>query len=66
MRQQLDTTFPTANAAVIVMEDLGIVMEMTGLKKNRSYSYRAYVELLSRTRKLAVAGAIAMPPRRRR
>jgi len=48
VRQRLDTTFPTANAAVNVMEDLGIVMEMTGQKKNRSYSYQAYVELLSR------------------
>jgi Fic family protein len=48
VRQQLDTTFPTANAAVKVMEDLGIVTEMTGQKKNRTYSYRAYVELLSR------------------
>jgi hypothetical protein len=24
------------------------VTEMTGLKKNRSYSYQAYIELLSR------------------
>ena len=48
VRQQLDTTFPTANAAVKVMEDLGIVMEMTGQKKNRCFSYQAYVELLSR------------------
>lgn len=48
VRQQLDTTFPTANAAVKVMADLGIVMEMTGQKKNRTYSYQAYVELLSR------------------
>jgi hypothetical protein len=48
VRQQLDTTFPTANAAVKVMEDLGIVVERTGLKKNRSYSYQAYVNLLSR------------------
>jgi hypothetical protein len=30
-----------------VLEDLGIVTEMTGQKKNRSYSYQAYVELLS-------------------
>lgn len=30
------------------LEDLGIVAEMTGQKKNRSYSYQAYVELLSR------------------
>lgn len=47
-RQQLDTSFPTATAAVKVLEDLGIVTEMTGQKKNRSYSYQAYVELLSR------------------
>jgi Fic family protein len=47
VRQQLDTSFPTATAAVKVLEDLRIVTEMTGLKKNRSYSYQAYVELLS-------------------
>jgi Fic family protein len=47
-RQQLETSFPTATAAVKVLEDLGIVTEMTGQKKNRSYSYQAYVELLSR------------------
>lgn len=48
VRQQLETSFPTANAAVKVLEDLGIVIEMTGQKKNRSYSYQAYIELLSR------------------
>lgn len=48
VRQQLDTTFPTATAAVKMLEDLGIVTEMTGQKKNRSYSYQNYVELLSR------------------
>ena len=48
VRQRLDTTFPTASAAVKVLEDLGIVTEMTGQKKNRNYSYQAYVELLSR------------------
>lgn len=48
VRRQLDTSFPTATAAVKVLEDLGIVAEMTGQKKNRSYSYQAYVELLSR------------------
>ena len=47
-RQKLATTFPTATAAVKVLEDLGIVMEMTGRKKNRSYSYQPYVELLTR------------------
>lgn len=48
VRQQLDTSFPTATAAVKALEALGIVVEMTGQKKNRSYSYQAYVELLSR------------------
>jgi Fic family protein len=48
VRQQLDTSFPTATAAVKVLEDLDIVTEMTGQKKNRSYSYQAYVELLSK------------------
>jgi len=48
VRQQLGTSFPTATAAVKVLVDLGIAVEMTGQKKNRSYSYQAYVELLSR------------------
>jgi Fic family protein len=47
-RQMLDTSFPTANAAVKVLEELGIVTELTGQKKNRSYSYQVYIELLSR------------------
>ena len=48
VRQKLETNFPTATAAVRVLEDLGIVAEMTGQKKHRTYSYQAYVELLSR------------------
>ena len=48
VRQKLNTSFPTANAAVKVLEDLGIVREMTGQKKNRSYSYQSYIELLMR------------------
>jgi hypothetical protein len=48
VRRQLATTFPTANSAVRTLEQLGIVAEMTGQKKNRSYSYQAYVELLTR------------------
>jgi len=48
IRQKLDTTFPTANAAVQVLQDLGIVAEMTGQKKNRSYGYQRYIELLTR------------------
>ena len=48
VRQQLETTFPTANAAVQVLEQLGIVVEVTGQKKNRNYSYQAYIDLLAR------------------
>jgi hypothetical protein len=48
VRQKLETTFPTATAAVKLLEDLGIVVELTGQKKNRSFSYGAYVELLAR------------------
>jgi Fic family protein len=48
VRQQLGTSFPTATAAVKVLVDLGIAVEMTGQKKNRSFSYQAYIELLSR------------------
>jgi Fic family protein len=39
---------PTANAAVRTLEQLGIVAEATGQKKNRSYSYQGYVDLLVR------------------
>ena len=47
VRQKLSTSFPTATAAVKLLEDLGIVTELTGQKKNRSFSYQAYIELLS-------------------
>ncbi len=48
VRQRLETTFPTASAAVKLLEDLGILAELTGQKKNRVYSYPASVDLLSR------------------
>lgn len=48
VRQRLDTSFPTANAAVKVLEGLGIVTELTGQKKNRSYSYQPYIDLMTR------------------
>ena len=47
VRQKLGTSFPTANAAVKVLEDLGIVAEQTGLKKYRSYGYVAYIGALA-------------------
>ncbi|WP_428421105.1 Fic family protein [Methylibium sp.] len=47
VRRKLETTFPTATAAVKLLEELGIVTELTGQKKNRCFSYAAYVELLA-------------------
>ena len=47
VRQKLGTSFPTATAAVKLLEGLGIVTELTGQKKNRSFSYQAYVDLLT-------------------
>jgi Fic family protein len=47
VRQKLGTSFPTATAAVKVLEDLGLVAELTGQKKNRSYSYQPYIALLT-------------------
>ena len=34
-------------AAVQILEGLGIVTELTGQKKNRSYSYQPYIDLLA-------------------
>jgi Fic family protein len=48
VRQKLDTTFPTANAAVKTLADLEIVVEMTGRKKNRSFGYQSYIALLAK------------------
>ena len=48
IRQKLETTFPTATAAVKLLEEQGIVTELTGQKKNRCFSYAAYVEVLTR------------------
>lgn len=48
VRQRLQTTFPTATGAVVLLQGLGLVSELTGQKKNRSFSYQGYVELLSR------------------
>jgi Fic family protein len=47
VRQALNTSFPTATAAVKVLEGLGIVAELTGQKKNRCYSYQAYIDQLT-------------------
>ena len=45
--EAVQTTFPTANTAIKLLEELGILTEMTGQKKNRTFSYAAYIQLLS-------------------
>jgi len=45
--KKLDTSFPTANSAVKVLDGLGIAVELTGQKKNRSYSYQSSTELMT-------------------
>lgn len=47
VRRALQTSFPTASAAVNQLATLGIVKEVTGQKKNRSYSYPRYIDLLA-------------------
>lgn len=46
VRKKLGVSFPTANAAVKVLVGLGIAVELTGQKQNRSYSYQSYIELM--------------------
>lgn len=48
VRQKLNTTFPTANAAIKLLCELGVVTETTGQMKYRSFSYQAYIELLTK------------------
>ena len=47
VKTALGTTFPTANAAVKALEELGLITETTGNKKNRTFSYDQYIKLLS-------------------
>ena len=42
----LDTTKPTANKAVTALVDAGVLVETTGRKRDRTFSYKAYLDLL--------------------
>jgi Fic family protein len=48
IKLELKTTFPTANAAAKILEELGIVTEITGQARNRSFSYQPYIDLISK------------------
>ena len=49
VKQELSTSYPTANSAVKLLTDLGIVAEMTGQQTYRTFGYRSYIELLARS-----------------
>ena len=42
----LKTTLPTTTKAIGVLEDLGILVETTGRRRDRAFSYRAYLDRL--------------------
>jgi Fic family protein len=42
----LDTTKPTAGRAIDALVDAGVLLETTGKKRNRSFAYQAYLDLL--------------------
>jgi Fic family protein len=46
VRVALDTTFPTASAAIKVLEEAGIVRETSGRSSGRSYAYQGYIDLM--------------------
>lgn len=45
-RELLDTTKPTATKAVNTLVDAGILQETTGRRRDRTFSYGAYLDLL--------------------
>jgi hypothetical protein len=40
-------TFPTAGKAMAQLVDAGIARELTGNRRNRVFSYRAYLTILN-------------------
>ena len=48
VKVELKTSFPTANAAARTLVGLGIVTEITGQSRNRSFSYQPYIDLISK------------------
>lgn len=42
----LETTKPTAGRAIDTLVDAGVLVETTGRKRNRSFAYQAYLDLL--------------------
>jgi Fic family protein len=53
--QLLDTTKPTASKAVSALVDAGVLVETTGRRRDRRYSYAAYLDELGRGTELEMA-----------
>jgi Fic family protein len=47
IKTELGVSFPTANAAAKLLNKLGIIKEISGRSRNRSFSYEAYIQLIS-------------------
>ena len=47
IKTDLGVSFPTANAAAKLLSKLGIIKEISGRSRNRSFSYEAYIQLIS-------------------
>ena len=45
-RQQLGRTAPPARKAIELLEDLGVLREITGKQRGRVYAYHEYLEAL--------------------
>lgn len=45
-REELETTKPTATAAVAALEEVGVLVEISGRKRDRVYGYARYLERL--------------------
>lgn len=62
VHQRMATTFPTAGVAVNLLDDLGILTEITGQNKNRVYSFPAkQVQTRQLPQQLTAPSAISDP-----
>jgi Fic family protein len=55
--KMLDTTKPTAGRAVELLVGAGVLVEMTGKRRDRAYAYRAYLD------RLKVGTELSLPSR---
>lgn len=68
VQRVLDTTKPTAGRAVEGLVDAGVLVETTGKRRDRAWSYRAYLDQLRDGTDLDVSAgpAVATQPAKRR